>query len=51
VSARAVMGIALILALESRNNTKFDQDRAVALVADGTVNGFFPTLSPATRRP
>jgi AcrR family transcriptional regulator len=51
VSARAVMGIALILALESRNNTKFDQDRAVALVADGTVNGFFPTLSPATKRP
>lgn len=51
VSARAVMGIALILALESRNNARFDQDRAVGLVADGTVNGFFPTLSPATRRP
>lgn len=51
VSARAVMGIALILALESRNNAKFDQDRAVALVAEGTVDGFFPTLSPATKRP
>ena len=50
VSARAVMGIALILALESRNNAKFDQDRAVSLVAEGTVDGFFPTLSPDTRR-
>ena len=50
VSARAVMGIALILALESRNNGKFDQGRAVALVAENTVAGFFPTLTPTTKR-
>ena len=51
VSARAVMGIALILALESRNNAKFDQNRAVSLVAEGTVDGFFPTIDPHTKRP
>jgi AcrR family transcriptional regulator len=50
VSARAVMGVALILALESRNNSQFDRDRAVALASEGTLGGFFPTLGPDSRR-
>jgi AcrR family transcriptional regulator len=44
VSARAVMGIALVMALESRNNAKFDRDRAIDLVSDGTCRGFFPII-------
>ena len=51
ISARAVMGIALILALESHHNGKFDRDRAVALVSEGTVKAFFPSLEPSRRRP
>ena len=34
-----------------RNNPKFDQSRAVALVAEGTVDDFFPTLGPRAKRP
>ena len=44
ISARAVMGMALILALESHHSKKFDRDRAVALISEGTVKGFFPTI-------
>jgi AcrR family transcriptional regulator len=51
VSARAVMGIALVLALESRNNRRFDLPRAVGLASEGTCTGFFPALDPAQRRP
>jgi AcrR family transcriptional regulator len=50
VSARAVMGMALILALESRNNNRFDGDRAMAQISQGTCNGFFPTIEPERRR-
>lgn len=50
VTARAVMGIALILALESHHNKQFDRDRAVALASEGTFNGFFPSFEPANRR-
>jgi len=51
MSARAVMGIALMLALESHHNAKaFDRDRALQLVSEGTVNGFFPSLDPSRRR-
>jgi AcrR family transcriptional regulator len=50
ISARAVMGIALILALEKHHNTRFDRDRAVALASEGTLHGFFPPLAPARRR-
>jgi AcrR family transcriptional regulator len=50
ISARAVMGIALVLALESRNNSKFDSDSAVALASEGTCVGFFPALEPERRR-
>jgi AcrR family transcriptional regulator len=50
ISARAIMGIALILALESHHNYRFDRDRAVALVSEGTFKGFFPTIEPTRRR-
>jgi AcrR family transcriptional regulator len=50
ISARAVMGMALMLALESHNATKFDPDRVVTLISEGTVNGFFPAPPPARRR-
>lgn len=47
ISARAVMGIALVMAMESRFNPKFDRDRAVALVSRGTWEGFFPHIDGA----
>ena len=50
LSARAVMGIALMLALESHHNGKFDTARAVHLASEGTVHGFFPVLAPSRRR-
>ena len=50
ISARAVMGIALVLALESHHGTKPDRDAALRLASEGTVNGFFPSLDPARRR-
>jgi AcrR family transcriptional regulator len=52
ISARAVMGMALILALENHHgkNRKADRDRAVALISEGTVKGFFPVIQPARRR-
>ena len=46
ISARAVMGIALILALESHHDTDFDLDRALPLAASGTLTGFFPPIRP-----
>jgi AcrR family transcriptional regulator len=50
ISARAVMGMALILALESHHHYRFNRDRAVGLVSEGTLKGFFPTIEPARRR-
>jgi AcrR family transcriptional regulator len=41
ISARAVMGMALMMALESHHGKKFTRERAAALSA-GTVTGFFP---------
>jgi AcrR family transcriptional regulator len=41
ISARAVMGTALVLALENRYNNRFDRDRAIELAGEGTMNGFF----------
>jgi len=46
ISARAVMGIALTLALESHHNNRFDLDRAVTLATRGTIEGFFPPFLP-----
>lgn len=50
ISARAVMGTALVLALESHHNGRYDLDRAIKLATEGTVSGFFPPLAPARRR-
>ena len=50
ISARAVMGMALILALEKHHSKKFDRDRAIALISEGTVKGFFPAIQPSRRR-
>ena len=49
ISARAVMGMALSLALEGLHGTGFDRGRAVALITSGTVRGFFPELQPNDR--
>jgi AcrR family transcriptional regulator len=45
ISARAVMGTALVLALESQYAKKFDRERAVTLASEGTISGFFPSLT------
>lgn len=50
ISARAVMGIALIMALESHHTKDFDRDRALELVSEGTMTGFFPSFDPSRRR-
>ena len=50
ISARAVMGTALVLALESKHNGKYDKNRAIRLATEGTVRGFFPPLAAARRR-
>jgi AcrR family transcriptional regulator len=44
ISARAVMGIALIMALESHHGKGYDRHRAMALLSEGTIKGFFPPL-------
>jgi AcrR family transcriptional regulator len=50
ISARAVMGMALMMALENHHGVKFDRDRALALASEGTMKGFFPSLQPSRRR-
>ena len=50
IAARAVMGMALQLALESKHGKKFDRERAIALMSAGTVKGFFPTIEPTRRK-
>lgn len=47
IAARAVMGMALLLALESHHAREFDRGRAVSKISEGTVKGFFPQLVPA----
>jgi AcrR family transcriptional regulator len=44
ISARAVMGIALMQALEVRHGKRHNRKRAISLISEGTVNGFFPTM-------
>ena len=50
VSARAVMGMALILALESHHGRELNRERAIKLISEGTVKGFFPVIQPTRRR-
>ena len=47
ISARAVMGIALVQALENRHGRKANRSRSIALLSQGTITGFFPTLDAA----
>jgi AcrR family transcriptional regulator len=44
ISARAMMGVALVLALESRHNPRFDRERALRWAGAGTLGGFFPGI-------
>lgn len=50
ISARAVMGMCLMLALENQHNPKFDRERAVALITDGLARGFFPRIDQPARK-
>ena len=47
LSARAVMGMALITALERHHNEHFDADRALDALSERTINGFFPDVPAA----
>ncbi|NKQ54432.1 TetR/AcrR family transcriptional regulator [Amycolatopsis sp. K13G38] len=50
ISARAVMGMALMQALEGKHGKRFDRERALDLISQGTVQGFFPTIRPNRRK-
>jgi AcrR family transcriptional regulator len=50
ISARAVMGTALMMALESHYTRGFDRDRAINLAAEGTIKGFFAPVTAERRR-
>jgi AcrR family transcriptional regulator len=50
IAARAVMGMAMLLAMESKHGKTFDRDRAISMISGGTVKGFFPTIEPARRQ-
>jgi AcrR family transcriptional regulator len=50
IAARAVMGIALMQAIERKHGKRSDRDRALEKISEGTVNGFFPTIQPKRRR-
>lgn len=50
ISARAVMGVALIIAMERHHNPGYDTARAIRLATEGTVRGFFPVIEPTRRR-
>jgi AcrR family transcriptional regulator len=50
IAARAVMGIALSLALESYHNKQFDLEGAVDVVTRGSLRGFFPIRASSRRR-
>ena len=49
LSARAVMGMALITALEHHHNERFDADGALDTLSERTINGFFPDVPAASR--
>jgi AcrR family transcriptional regulator len=50
ISARAVMGTALILALEGHHNPRYDRKTAIAQASEGTIKGFFPSIEPVRKR-
>ncbi len=42
LSARAVMGVALMTALEHHHNDRFDVEQALDTLSERTIDGFFP---------
>lgn len=50
VTARAIIGTALMLALEGQLNDRFDRERAIDVAAEGYLNGFFPKVKHRPRR-
>jgi hypothetical protein len=40
----------LILALESHHGKKFNRTRAVGIISEGTVKGFFPAIQPDSKK-
>jgi len=51
ITARAVMGMALMVALETRHNKrKFDRTEAITEISEGSLTGFFPVIQPDQRR-
>jgi hypothetical protein len=50
ITARAVVGAALILSLEGQLNDQFDSERAIDVTAEGNINGFFPKVKARQRR-
>lgn len=43
IAARAVIGMTLMLALESKYNPQFDRERGVAAITDAIIKAFMPT--------
>jgi AcrR family transcriptional regulator len=50
IAARAVMGMALMLALEKTHAARFNRERALSQISAGTVKGFFPEIQPTRGR-
>ena len=50
ITARSVMGIALVLALEGHFNRRFDRNRALGVVSEATAKGFFPSIEPSRKK-
>lgn len=49
ISSRAVLGVCLMIALESHHGRSDDRDRLIALAAEGTWRGFFPAVGHGGR--
>ena len=49
IAARAVMGMALMLALEKTHAARFNRERALSQISAGTVKGFFPEIHSPIR--
>lgn len=48
VAVRAVTGMALLAALESRYDPGVDRERTLRVLSEGTLGGFFPTTTART---
>ena len=51
IAARVVMGVALVLALETHHgSSRVNRDDVIDRVTEGTRRGFFPRIEPSRRR-